>query len=191
MANKRPALTEQTRARLKASFWDLYMRKDINKIHVKDITESAGYNRATFYEYFHDIPDLFTQAEDELLDTIAALITTHLEDLASGDFKSGIEFLVSTVQKHRGVISVLLSDRGDPKFVRKIKNLIVPLVDQGADHLKLNEAESKIFHEFTLAGILSAVTVWLSDDGAMSITDFVQFLSESCAPQIALAAARR
>jgi AcrR family transcriptional regulator len=183
MVNKQPEVTEQTRARLKASFWNLYLQRDVGKIRVKDITDAAGYNRATFYQYYRDIPDLFAQAEDELLDKIAELISNRLLDLVSGDFESDMEFLASTVQTYRTVMSVLLSERGDPKFVRKFKDLIVPLINQGADYLNLSEPQTRLFREFSLAGIVAAVSAWLSDDSGMSVSDFVMFLSASCAPQ--------
>lgn len=154
-----------------------------SKIRVKDITDAAGYNRATFYQYYRDIPDLFAQAEDELLDAITELITTHLGDLVAGDFEADMEFLASTAQKYRTVMSVLLSERGDPKFVRKFKDLIVPLIDQGVDYLNLNGAQARLFREFSLAGIVAAVSAWLSDDSGMTVADFVLFLSSSCSPQ--------
>lgn len=43
---------EKTRNNLVNAFWDLYCQKDINKITIKEITDRAGYNRATFYIYF-------------------------------------------------------------------------------------------------------------------------------------------
>lgn len=183
MVNKQPEVTGQTRNRFKEAFWNLYLQVDISKIRVKDITDVAGYNRATFYQYYRDIADLFAQAEDELLDAIAELIAKHLGNLVTGNFETDMEFLASTVQRYRAVMSVLLSERGDPKFVRKFKDLIVPLINQGADYLNLSGAQARLFREFSLAGIVAAVSAWLSDDSGMTISDFVLFLNTSCAPQ--------
>jgi hypothetical protein len=80
-------------------------------------------------------------------------------------------------------MSVLLSERGDPKFVRKFKDLIVPLINQGADYLNLNGTQAKLFREFSLAGIVAAVSAWLSDDSGMTVADFVLFMSSTCSPQ--------
>jgi AcrR family transcriptional regulator len=190
MVNRQPEVTEQTRNRLQQAFWDLYLENDLSKIRVKDITDRAGYNRATFYQYYRDIPELFTQAEDKLLDAIAALIVSHLGDIEKSggmmdpmSFEGDMEFLASTVQTYRSFMSVLLSERGDPKFVRKFKDLIVPLINQGADCLSLSDAEAKLFREFSLSGIVSAVSAWLSDDGGMSIADFVRFMTRTFPPK--------
>ncbi|MCI1984276.1 MAG: TetR/AcrR family transcriptional regulator [Bifidobacteriaceae bacterium] len=203
MVNKQPEVTEQTRERLQQAFWELYLNNDVNKIRVKDITDRAGYNRATFYQYYRDIPELFAQAEDKLLDAIAELIVSHLGDVKkfavpegtrvqdvslddvvnSFDFEEDMKFLASTVQTYRSFMSVLLSERGDPKFVRKFKDLIVPLINQGADCLNLTDAEARLYREFALSGIVSAVSAWLSDDGGMSITDFVRFMTRTFPPK--------
>ena len=41
MANKQPAVTEQTKTNLRRAFWQLYEQKPIQKITVKQITDLA------------------------------------------------------------------------------------------------------------------------------------------------------
>ena len=48
---KQPQVTEQTRANLREAFWNLYAERPIERISVREITDRAGYNRATFYLY--------------------------------------------------------------------------------------------------------------------------------------------
>ena len=64
---KQPQITEQTKLALKTAFWELYTQKPLEKITIKDITDTAGYNRGTFYLYYKDVYDIFTQVKDELL----------------------------------------------------------------------------------------------------------------------------
>ena len=52
---KQPQVTEQTRANLREAFWNLYAERPIERISVREITDRAGYNRATFYLYYHDV----------------------------------------------------------------------------------------------------------------------------------------
>lgn len=58
---KQPEVTEQTKTNLRTAFWELYKEKPIEKITIKEITDAAGYNRGTFYLYYKDVYDLFTQ----------------------------------------------------------------------------------------------------------------------------------
>ena len=54
-----------TRQALMDAFWTLYKKKRIEKITVKNITDAAGYNRSTFYQYFLDVYDILAQLEDD------------------------------------------------------------------------------------------------------------------------------
>ena len=47
--NKQPEITAQTKQNFVDAFWELYKKYSIEKITVKQITDKAGYNRATFY----------------------------------------------------------------------------------------------------------------------------------------------
>ncbi len=83
---KQPAVTEQTRANLRAAFWSLYQEKPTSKITVREITDRAGYNRATFYLYYRDVYDLFEQIEQEILDDVGRLVDQGLMRQETLDF---------------------------------------------------------------------------------------------------------
>lgn len=63
MVRKQPEVTVATRARLVDAFWGLYAEKPIEKIRVRDVTDWAGCNRTTFYEYFADVPQILESEE--------------------------------------------------------------------------------------------------------------------------------
>lgn len=50
-----------------------FPRFSAEKITVKDITNKAGYNRGTFYEYFTDVYDVLNYIEDSLIPTLEEL----------------------------------------------------------------------------------------------------------------------
>ena len=74
--NKQPEVTAQTKQNLIDAFWSLYCEKRIEKITVKEITQMAGYNRGTFYEYFTDVYDVLDQIELSLVPTLNELPPT-------------------------------------------------------------------------------------------------------------------
>lgn len=67
---KKPEITKKTKRNIVDNFCELYMEKPIEKISIQEITNRAGYNRSTFYQYFSDIYELLTYVEDELLSYI-------------------------------------------------------------------------------------------------------------------------
>ena len=52
---KKPLQSAATRQKLIDAFWELYTVKGIEQISVKEITDSAGCNRGTFYLHFKDV----------------------------------------------------------------------------------------------------------------------------------------
>jgi AcrR family transcriptional regulator len=69
-----------TKQNLIDAFWALYCEKRIEKITVKEITQKAGYNRGTFYEYFTDIYDVLNQIEESLIPTLDELPPITMAD---------------------------------------------------------------------------------------------------------------
>ena len=65
--NRQTQVTDQTRTNLREAFWELYAEKSIEKITVREITDRAGYNRATFYLYYRDVYDVLEQVEDTVV----------------------------------------------------------------------------------------------------------------------------
>ena len=48
-------IAKLTRQNIIDAFWDIYSKKKIENITVKEVMDRAGYNRSTFYLYFEDI----------------------------------------------------------------------------------------------------------------------------------------
>ncbi|PKO13348.1 MAG: TetR/AcrR family transcriptional regulator [Chloroflexi bacterium HGW-Chloroflexi-10] len=117
--HKQAEITEQTKQNLIEAFWSIYMTKRIDKITVKEITNKAGYNRGTFYEYFQDIYEVLEVIENLSLPTL-----DELPPLIDGDTNSPtfINSFVELYQKKYKYYNHLLGDNGDPAFQRKLKN---------------------------------------------------------------------
>ena len=62
--------TERTRRSIANAFLELRKQKSIEKITVKELSELAFINKATFYTHYHDIYDLSDQLENEFMDSI-------------------------------------------------------------------------------------------------------------------------
>lgn len=184
---KQPQVTEQTKHNLRTAFWTLYMEKPIEKISIKEITSLAGYNRGTFYLYYKDVYDLFSQIEEELLEAIQQVIGEAVSKNGTLDFSHQMGFLMELVQTYSHYVPVLLSDRGDPKFATRMKELIWPLLNRffvpSQGH---NAYEMGLLSEFYLSGVLAVIAKWLSDP-QMTVDQFVSFMIPSVFPTEAAA----
>lgn len=59
------------------SFWKIYLKKDISKITVKDITEATGIHRATFYLYYDNVYAVLEAIKEEQLEKLNYVCATY------------------------------------------------------------------------------------------------------------------
>lgn len=73
------------------AFWQIRKNQPIEKTSVKEIIQTAGYNRSTFYAHFKDVYDLRDAAEQELLQELTARITRPIQELAIDQLESELQ----------------------------------------------------------------------------------------------------
>lgn len=174
---KQPQVTEQTRANLRAAFWELYATKPIEKVSVREIADRAGYNRATFYLYYHDVYEVLEEIESELLEGLARLVNDRLMQSERLDFSQHMGIILQLAQRYRGYFAVLIGEQGDPSFSRRFKEVVAPLLERFVLPPEgLTEPERHVLLEFYLSGIVAAVSTWLSEGEPMSIDQLISLI---------------
>ncbi len=171
--NKHAEITEQTRQKLIEAFWSIYLTKRIEKITVKEITNKAGYNRGTFYEYFQDVFEVLEVIEDLSLPTLDEL--PPLIEVNSNTPTILNSFLALYQEKYK-YYNHLLGDNGDPAFQRKLKNSLkssIILAMKNKDKIDLFEIDFML--EYILSGMIGILiyinqqTPSLSEEKIISI----------------------
>ena len=174
---KQPQVTEQTRANLREAFWNLYAERPIERISVREITDRAGYNRATFYLYYHDVYEVLEEIEDALLGGLARLVNDRLLQGDRLDFSQHMGVILRMAQEYRGYFEVLIGEKGDPTFSRRFKEVVAPLLERFVLPSEgLTQQESHVLLEFYLSGIVAAVSTWLSEPDPMSIDQLIDLI---------------
>ena len=174
---KQPQITEQTRANLREAFWELYAERPIERIPVREICERAGYNRATFYLYYHDVYEVLDEVESTVLTGIEALIAGLLARGEKLDFSEHMGLIFQMAADWRVYTEVLLGQNGDPVFVEKFKETVRPLIERFVlPGEGLDEQERRVVGEFYLSGILAAVRAWLAEKDPMPIDALIRIV---------------
>ena len=158
--NKRIDIIAQTKQNLIDAFWTLYREIRIEKITVKDITNRAGYNRGTFYEYFKDVYDVLEHIENSLIPSL-----NELPPISIGLEMRGMPMNVffELYEKNNNYYSVLLGDSGDPAFASKLKNSIKPMrMTEFTKDPNLNQEELDYILEYTLSAMIGIMSYWFS-----------------------------
>ena len=176
---KQPQVTEQTRANLRQAFWELYAEKPVEKISVREITDRAGYNRATFYLYYHDVYELLEEIEATVLGNIERLVNERLLKGEKLEFSQHMSLILRLAQRSRDYTRVLLGPHGDPAFSDRLKEIISPLVDRFfLPEAELDEQARRVVREFYLSGILAIIRAWTAEESPMPIDQLITLLMQ-------------
>lgn len=183
---KQPQVTEQTRANLRQAFWELYAAKPIEKISVREITDRAGYNRATFYLYYHDVYELLNEIVDEVMGGVDALIKNRLIKSEKLDFSEHMGIILWMAQEWRPYMRVLLGPGTDPAFEERLKQAIWPLIDRfvmPGPEAGLGEQERDVVRAFYLNGLIAAVRAWILDEKPLPIDRLIEVIVQTVLPE--------
>lgn len=172
--NKQPEVTAQTRKNLVDAFWALYCEKRIEKITVKEITQKAGYNRGTFYEYFTDVYDVLEQIEESLVPAVHELPPISMLNENIG---MPLDMFMTLYEQNSKYYSVLLGDNGDPAFASKLKNSTKPVIKQAfLNKSNIDPVEFDFILEFVLSAMIGIMSHWFRKDKILPAEDLVSLM---------------
>ncbi|MBC3796490.1 TetR/AcrR family transcriptional regulator [Acetobacterium tundrae] len=181
--NKPLSMTAQiTRQNLIDSFWQLYCKKRIEKISVKEVCDLAGYNRSTFYVYFIDVYEILEEIEEQTITTedFEKIVIKQLfrGKLSHTDRKKIIlTSVLEFFEKNKTYLPVLLGENGDPLFRQKVLKKLTPAVLSMYKKLTPQELlEVTYLMEYQSAAMLSTISKWYTNDKDMPTEQFLELL---------------
>ena len=161
-----------TRENLMTAFWSLYQKKSIEKITIREITQAAGYNRGTFYDYFIDIYDALDQLQDSLLDYTQVAIDEYRNN---GFNQEIVEYITKVFYVRGDYFSVFLGENRDPNFPGKMKKVVKPIF---YEVWKLSESseEASLIFEFAISAIIGMLSYWYKSEKRISYEEFLTMM---------------
>lgn len=166
----------KTKQNLIDAFWKLYCEKRIEKITVKEITQIAGYNRSTFYEYFIDVYDVLEQIEIAIIPNINELPPISIP---TGELGMPLNVFMNLYEKNNKYYSVLLGDNGDPAFAGKLKNSIKPILQENlSGEVKVNDIELDFILEYVLSAMIGIMSYWFKEDKVLAGEKLISLINK-------------
>ena len=159
---KQPEITEKTRQTFIDVFCELYSQKPIEKISVKDITNKAGYNRSTFYQYFADIYELLDFVENDLLNYMKREFMN--KKASTHPMENAFHCLENS--EHLSTLKALLGDYGSVRFLERLKREI-PFDKLGLTFPESNSLTPYLI-EFYISTSLSLFRLWIRQEKDLS-----------------------
>ena len=100
---------KRTQKNIREAFFRLRKKKNLDKISVKELSEKAMINKATFYLHYKDVYDLSEKLENELIASMIDEVRSY--DLRKGrsEFRGFAEKLSKTIIENSSEIKTLFS----------------------------------------------------------------------------------
>ena len=164
-------IADATKRNLISAFWTLYKEKKIEKITIKQITDLAGYNRSTFYEYFIDIYEVLETVESTVLEYIKRNVVVK-RMVIEGD-KYTIHKAARMYEEYGEYMSVLLQEGKNPDFIRKLKNIYKPAIYSMFSIPEENNHRYELILEFAFSAIINSFNYWYEHREFMHADEFI------------------
>lgn len=172
---KQQDTTNETKNSFIVSFCKLYMKKPIEKISIRELTDTAGYNRTTFYNYFSDIYDVLDYIENSSIRYVKKNIIIDMKK--ENPSKQFINTFLNIYENWESYIKVLLSNQNSAHFTDRLKKeLFNSCMD--AFNLPKNNIRAEYILDFYLSAIISVISRWIKNQSEMSSLEMANLLED-------------
>ena len=113
---------QKTLKSIKESFYQLRKKKSIEKISVKELSEKAMINKATFYLHYESVYDLSEKLENELISEIIGEVRGYNLREGREQFRLFAENLSRAIIDHSKEIKILFSGYENNRFINRLED---------------------------------------------------------------------
>lgn len=163
---------QRTRARIRQAFWELYKTQKLDKITVKEVAETCGIHRATFYLHYADAYEILEEIEEGVLKELDDIQISQPATRAEID-----QFTIKNYelyQRNWEYLHHLIRGQRDPGFSVRYKHKLVDMMCQiyQVDLDSMDEKARAIVH-MTMLGAVEMFIVW-ADEPLFSFEDMIK-----------------
>lgn len=168
---------KMTKYLLRESLIDLLEEKSMFKITIKEICQKADVNRSTFYAHFSDPHQLLESIEEEYVDKILHDINPDMMDTDKA--YPLVTDILEFIYKNEKMSRILLSDRGDLHFQKKIMKLVHDnVLNQMKDNQPIDLDKAGLVSSFVISGCIGIIQNWFENDLKSSPEEIGKIISD-------------
>jgi AcrR family transcriptional regulator len=159
---------QRTRKLIQDALIDLTIQKGFAAVTVRDITQYAKINRATFYRHYQDKFDLVDQYAQDVY---------RLLDESDGDSpEAGLVKMFEHIRDHAKFFRVMLGKNGDPAFSEKIRHYIEQRIRRSLpETMQRDKKAAALYLNYVASGSAGVVLWWLEHDMPYSPAELTAF----------------
>jgi AcrR family transcriptional regulator len=170
---------QRTRKLIQEALIELTIKKGFAAVTVRDITEYAGVNRATFYRHYQDKFDLLDQYAQEvyqLLDTPTEAKFSPKNEIGDTETSTaGLIKMFEHLRTYAKFYRVMLGKNGDPAFAGKIQDYIKKRIRDALPDVLRKQLSVDLYLSYVSSGSVGAVLWWLEHDMPYSPAEMAAF----------------
>lgn len=165
---------QRTRRSIINAFIELRAARPLEKITVKELSEKALINKATFYQHFNDIYELSETLEEEAIESVFQNIP-HVNSLMENPAE-GCRELFSALSSQGALVNILFSGSRQPLLVSMLEPKIQAAICESHPEFK-GDLEKEVLLTVLVQGCSSAFSTYKYADQKQLI-DILARISE-------------
>lgn len=160
MGRKKDIRSVNTEEALMNCLAELLSEKEINKISVRELTTAAGIHRATFYDHFTDIYDLF----DKMMEAFFVKLEHTLTDNSVVSYSDFYTAIIDILLENKQIGKMISST---PSIFDKVETLFyLGCLDvwKQEKHIETFTKEMLYLAKYRVNGCLGILKFWIQND---------------------------
>ena len=180
IGDKRDRRTLKTESAIKEAFISLLKEKRFETITVKELTDRADIHRATFYDHYEDIYNLYRVMVGDILNDIADIYAKKQPNTYYEFYSEIIDYISQRLELAR---HVFINSRVDHNttMLYEITSYLVDMTKKlWMNEYGIEEINLKLEYQayYRVYGIIALVGHWISSDYSMPAEDLKKLIAD-------------
>ena len=172
----------KTRTNIKTALMKILQNKELNKVTVSDIAETALINRSTFYLHYTDATAVVNDIEREISEKVKTVIEKLNFKQTYASVFSVLNTLTSMLDNADIFKSYILHSTNSSQILHKIKNVFAEKVYEFYSQMAPHRNSPILFYKvnFVTSGIVDSYLAWVyAKEKSVSLEELCKMLSET------------
>ena len=173
--NNQDARVRVTKEMFHRAMFSLLKNKPVSKISIKELCETAGLNRGTFYLHYEVPLDVLKEIENQFIEENIQYFDSYWQEERQ---VGHMQRLFSCVFQNQERCRILMGENGDPQFMTSLKCLVKSgIIDEWKKEFPSYERRILEFlFEYVFTGSMQLILNWIDDNEGLPVQDLAQRL---------------
>ena len=168
----------KTDTAIKKALIKLYKQhRNINKITIKELCETANISRSTFYLHYNDLISIFESVGDRFIKSLKTMIIEMAKDEFS-DFKPYLASMINLINESNELIKIGLSSEYPLAYIDKIKDeLESVIINCPMISSRFSEVQKLAEIRIVVSGMISYTIDLIKQQDKIDVEEYSDFLN--------------